>query len=177
MKNKLLPVVTLALLVTFVSSLAMAQSSQSDKAIDDKRPQAVKNLTEEERAAIREMHQAHRDKMEPLRDQLWIKNKEYQFLANNPNTELKDIQPVIREMAKLKGELRAAKEGFKEEMLAKGYDFGPRHKMFGGNKGGKHHGMGPDGYGHRGHGEGRGFGEGRGYGEHRGFGDRDCYNN
>lgn len=151
--KKTLPAMTLMLALLFTVSTAMAQPAETE----GKKPlRKMDMMSPEDRAAWETLWQEHRQKIEPLHDQMWAKNMEYDFLVANPNTKPAEVKAVIDEMMRLKGQLRAEHDKFAEAAKAKGLDrhgFGP-----GFHKGWR--GQGPDG----------GFGDCPGFGRDRGPG-------
>jgi len=127
--KKTLPVITLMLALLFVVSTAIAQSPESG---DKKDPAASSRMSAEQQAAWAELWKDHRDKIEPLRDQIWAKQLEYDFLVTNPNTKPGEMKAVIEEMQSLKSKLRAEKNKLAEAARAKDLDvhkFGPGGPM------------------------------------------------
>lgn len=139
--KKSLPALTLALLMLFSVSAAMAQSKDKPAPPQGKERPALPEgapparLSPEDLAAIKAMRQEHHQKVDPIRDQLWAKQMEYDALTANPNSQHADIKAVIEEMKGLRAQLRAEKRTFQEAMEARGFDFGPgRHgPRFGGD--------------------------------------------
>lgn len=142
--KKTIPAMTLMLALLFAASTAMAQPAKPD---DRRPPQKMGQMNPEDQAAWTELWKEHRDKIEPLHDQMWAKRLEYDFLAANPNTKPDEVKAVINEMLRLKGQLRAEKNKLADAAQAKGL---------------KGHGFGPRGWG--GHGPGAGFGDCPGFG-------------
>jgi|GEM_PF-6538319 len=151
--KKTIPAMALMLALMFAVSTAMAQPAASD---DKRPPQKMNQMSPEDRAAWEVLWNEHRQKMAPLRDQMWAKNMEYDFLMANPNTKPAEVKAVIDEMMRLKGQLRAEHEKFAEAAKAKGLD---------------RHGFGPGFHkGWRGHGLDGGFGDCPGFDRDRGPG-------
>lgn len=121
--------------------------------------------------AYEKQWQKHSQTMSEIQDKLWAKNMEYEALANNPNADREDINEIINEITKLRGQMRAEYDKFASEQG--GRDFGPGYGYGPGMGGG--YGMG---YGCPGGGWGGG---GRGWGGHhrggwgRGGGHRNWY--
>lgn len=129
--KKTMPALTLALLMLFSVSAAMAQSKdktpppqgQERPALPEGAPPA--RLSPEDMAAVKAMKREHRQKTEPLRDQFWAKRMEYEALVANPNSKHADIKAVIEEMKKLRAQLREERRTLDEALEARGFDFGP----------------------------------------------------
>lgn len=136
MKNKMLSGLTLALLIGVMSSLAFAQAAPSAPKDPAEAPKE-KKLSAEDRAAMKTMLKEHQAKINPIEDKLWAKQKEYDFLVDNPNTKLNDIKPVIEEISKLRGQLRDERNNFTDQMAEKGF-----HHALPGFRGGDHLMMG-----------------------------------
>jgi hypothetical protein len=157
MQRRFLP--ALALILTLALSAggwALAQEG-SDPAAGP----AYKQLGPEERKALEAMRRSHRQKVAPLRDQLWAKNKEYEAMAANPNTKPAEIKAIVSEMLKLKAELRQERESFFSQAQAQGFYPGPGFRRGHDYESGCGCGLGWDGPG-RGEGPGRGHGQGHG---------------
>ncbi len=133
--KKALPVMAFLLMFTASASLAQAQPKGGA-------PEPPAQMSQEDRAAIDSMWQAHRQKMDPLKDQMWAKKMEYEALLANPNTKPNETKAVIDDMLKVRKDMRALRDDFAAQMKSKGYDFGPG---FHGHKyGGPGCGFGPD---------------------------------
>lgn len=123
--RKTLPAMVLMLTLLVAVSVATAQQPESG---DKKAAVRVGQMTPEDQAAWAELWKEHRGKIEPLRDQIWAKQLEYDFLAANPNTKPADVKTVINEMLSLKEQMRAERNSLIEASRAKGLDlhkFGP----------------------------------------------------
>lgn len=119
--KKTLPALTLALLMLFSVSAAMAQPKEKTP------PPPKAQISQEDKDAMKALRDEHRLKMDPIRDQLWAKKMEYDALVANPNSKHEDIKAVIEDMRKLKVQKREEKQRFSEAMEAKGFDFPGRH--------------------------------------------------
>lgn len=100
----------------------------------------------------------HKDKMQPLRDQMWRKSMEYDALVGNPNVKPEETRALIDEIAGLRTKMRAERQSFHDKMAQDGFKrpwgpgpghgyggcdgYGPRHD-FKGHRGSKN--MGPHG--------------------------------
>ncbi len=137
--KKTLPILALAMITMFAVTAVRAQSAETTtppKAM----PKMGQMMSPENQAARMELWQAHQKKVGPIRDQLWAKKMEYEFLVSRPEAKLADVKPIIEEMVKLKGQLRTERESFAAEARAKG--FGPMgmHPM-GFDRDGRGHGF------------------------------------
>lgn len=128
------------------------------------------SLPQEQRDVVWKMMGEHRDKIEPIREQLWIKSRTLDALSGNSKAEPKDIQALVTEIASLRSQLRAEHKAFTErvkketglDMPGFGYGMGGGHR-FGGGKGmGGGYGCGGYGGGRHGGGHGGGWGHGGG---------------
>lgn len=154
--KKTLPAMTLMLALIFAVSVATAQTPEQG---ENKEPKKISKMNPEDRAAWEALMKEYRQKTEPMRDQMWAKNLEYDALVANPNTKPAEVKAVIDEMLRLKVQLRTEHEKFAETAKAKGL------------KGFKGHGFGRDFHkGWRGHGPERGFDAGDCPGQGKGFG-------
>ena len=149
--KKMLAVFTLALVMAFSGSLALAQPSDDSSAPAP----AFKKMSDEDHAAIAAMHKEYRQKITPLRDQMWAKRMEYKALVGNPNIKQADVQALVADMSKLRAQIRTEHEAYSDQLEAKGYAFG-HGKNFGHRSWRGHCGDfgfdGEDGFG-RGHGK------------------------
>lgn len=150
--KKALPAMTLMLALLFAVSTAMAQPAETD---DKKPPKKMSQMSPEDRAAWEALWKEHRQKIEPLRERMWAKNMEYDFLVANPNTKPAEVKAVIDEMVALKVQMRAEHDKLAEAAKAKGLDRpgcpkgwrapgldgGCDGRGFGREKGSKGHGM------------------------------------
>lgn len=123
--KKTLPAMALMLTLLFAVSAAIAQTPDSG---DKKAAVRAGQMSPEDQAAWAELWKEHREKIEPLRDQIWAKQMEYDFLVANPNTKPTDIKAVIDEMLRLKDQMRTERNRLTEASRAKGlnlHKFGP----------------------------------------------------
>jgi len=164
--KKTVAFLTLVMLFIFTVSTGMVMAQEKDSPPPPKAPKADQ-MTPEQWEAYSTMLFDHRQKMAPVRDQLWAKHLEYDALAANPNTKPAEIKAVIDDMVKLKAQLREERNNFFNQAKAKG--FKPGH--FRGHKGfGPGH-FGPDGDGFgcgKGNWQGHGYGKGKGGRGHHG---------
>jgi len=144
--KKTVAVLTLVMLFIFTVSTGMIMAQETVAAPPPKAPKA-EPMTPEQMEAYYAMTHDHRQKMAPLRDQMWAKQMEYEALLANPNTKPAEVKAVIDDMVKLRAQLRAERNDFYNQAKAKGFKPG-----------------------HMGH---RGFGRGFGFG-HFGFDDHGC---
>lgn len=121
--KKTLPTLALALVMLFTVTTAMAQPK--DKQAPPPAPPQIAKMSPEDQAAMKALRKEHRQKMDPIRDQLWAKQMEYDALVANSNSKHQDIQAVIEDMKKLRIQMREERTKFHEAMEAKGFDFGP----------------------------------------------------
>lgn len=156
--KKTLPILTVALVMLFTVTTAIAQPR--DKQTSPPVPPNAAQMSAEDQAAMKALWKEHRQKADPIRDQLWAKQLEYDALTANPNSKHQDIQAVIEDMKKLRVQMREEKTKLFEAMEAKNFDFEPGknwpcfnddrgygrrhhkgHKYFGpGDKGLRHYG-------------------------------------
>lgn len=73
-------------------------------------------LPQEQRDAVWKMMQEHRAKMQPLRDQLWIKSRTLDALSGNSKVDPKDIEKMVNEMAVLRTQLREEHRAFADRV-------------------------------------------------------------
>lgn len=116
-----IPALALTLLMAVTASQAMAQTEHSNK---NYKPLATQQMTQADKTAFIEMRDEFRQKVEPIRDQLWAKQMEYDALAGNPNTKPDDIRKLIAEMSDLRAKIKTERQKFGSAMKAK--DFGPQ---------------------------------------------------
>ena len=108
------------------------------------------SLPQEKRDAVRAMMREHWEKMQPIRDQLWIKSRTLDALEGNPKVEPKEISALVAEMAALKDQLRAEHKTFADRMQKEtGLDYPFDSCGMGDGWRGKHRGPGRHG-GHNG---------------------------
>lgn len=104
------------------------------------------SVPEDKRDAVRALMLEHRDKVQPLRDKLWVKRTTLGALKDNPNVKPAELTALIEEMAALRKQLRDEHKAYVARVKQEtGLDL-----PFGcGMKGSgfmRHHGMGgPDG--------------------------------
>ncbi|CAK7001018.1 MAG: hypothetical protein DELT_00028 [Desulfovibrio sp.] len=108
-------------------------------------------LAPEKQAAVSALFDEHRTKMEPIREQLWIKRTTLDALSANPNTEPKKIEALVTEMAGLRKQLYTERKA-----LADRVEKETGFRMPYGKGGGF-------GYGHRGRHHKGGYGKGHGW--------------
>ncbi|SBW04689.1 conserved exported hypothetical protein [uncultured delta proteobacterium] len=73
-------------------------------------------LPQEQRDAVWKLMQEHRAKMQPIRDQLWIKSRTLDALSGNSKVEPKDIEKMVNEMAALRTQLREEHKAFADRV-------------------------------------------------------------
>jgi Spy/CpxP family protein refolding chaperone len=95
------------------------------------------SLPQEQRDAVWKMEREYREKIQPIRDQLWIKSRMVDALSGNSRVEPKEIRSLVDEMAALRTQLRDAREAFADRVKQ---EAGVDMPLYG-------HGMGRGGYG------------------------------
>lgn len=73
-------------------------------------------LTPEKQQAVSALFEAHRAKVEPIREQLWLKRTTLDALSSNPKVEPQELTALIGEIAKLRQQLFAERKAFAERM-------------------------------------------------------------
>lgn len=92
-------------------------------------------VPQEKQQAFRQALEQHRDKMHPIREQIWVKKTTLDALSRNPNTDSKDIVALVNEISALRNQAHTERKAF-SEMMRK--DFGmdmPCGPMQGGPRG------------------------------------------
>ena len=123
-------------------------------------------LTPEKATAFRALQREFRDKTQPIREQIWVKNTSLQALSANGKSEPQQLLALVTEISALRSQLYTEHTAFAERVKKDiGIDM-PMHGGMGMGMGmgmGKGDGMG-SGWGHRGGGHGGrgGFGGGGG---------------
>lgn len=135
--KKTLPAMTLMLALLFTVSTAMAQPGGPDGKKPPKKMDQMSRMSPEDKAAWMEIWKEHREKIEPIRDQMWAKRMEYDALVANPNTQPQAVKAVIDEVLRLKVQLRGEHDKLAEAAKAKGIEHPGFHKAW--------RGHGPDG--------------------------------
>lgn len=152
---------------------------------------ALEQLTPEKQQAFQALQEAFQDKMDPLRNQMWVKRTELQALSVNPNAKPEALSGLVQEMGELRNTMHQERRAFREQVRTEiGIDLGQGRRGMGGCAMGMRQGrgFGGQGWGFNGPGRGwdcpnrgewqkggQGFGPGYGQGGGRGMGPRvDC---
>lgn len=92
------------------------------------------NLTPEKQAAVDKIFDKHQKKIFDLHEQYWAKSTELEALTASGKAERNDIQGLVAEMGKLRGQMHQEREALSNELSKEtGVKFGP----------GMGYGMGP----------------------------------
>ncbi|MCM0755623.1 periplasmic heavy metal sensor [Desulfovibrio aminophilus] len=113
-------------------------------------------LTPEKRAAVDKLFAEHRKAVQPLRDELFIKQAELDAVERQQNPDLNAVRTLAKDITVLRGKLADQRDAFRAKVEKEtGIEMGP----------GRGYGMGyGHGYGHDGYGMGYGRGMGSGGG-------------
>lgn len=109
-------------------------------------------IPQEKREAFDALRREHMDKVQPIREQMWVKRTTLDALSVNPKTDPKDITNLVNEISALRTQLFAERKAFADRVKKEtGLDM--PYGMGMGQGGGYGH-QGRRGYGHGGHGKG-----------------------
>lgn len=70
------------------------------------------SIPDDKRDAARALMQAHRDKVQPLYDAIWVKETTLRTLRDNPNVKPSELTALIDEMASLRAQIREEHRAF-----------------------------------------------------------------
>jgi zinc resistance-associated protein len=107
---------------------------------------AMLQLSPEEQEKARSIIAEHREKTQPLRDEMWAKRTELDALAGNTNADPEDIATLVTEMKELRIKLRTERQALKATLEAEGLEELAQHMKKRG-RGGRHGGHGRGGCG------------------------------
>ena len=101
------------------------------------------NLTPEKQQALVVLKQQHRDKMQPIMEQIWVKETTLDALSGNPNVNPKELTTLISEISALRTQAYAERKAHSERVKQEiGVDmpYGPGMGYgYHGNRGGGYH--------------------------------------
>ncbi|MDR3038679.1 MAG: hypothetical protein LBV21_05265 [Candidatus Adiutrix sp.] len=148
--KKNLPALTLILALALPAGLALAQTATETR---KEAAAPARELSPADYEARDALWAEHRRKVEPLRDQLWAKELEYEALTRGGDANRAEVKVLIDDMVKLKGLIRAEREKLFSQTKARGF-FGPGQHFYSGcgGPGGWDHDKRPQrgGFGHHG---------------------------
>lgn len=76
----------------------------------------VSAIPAEKQQAFASLLQQHRDKMQPLREQIWAKKTTLNALSGNPKVEPKEITTLVNEISTLRTQAYAERKAFAERV-------------------------------------------------------------
>lgn len=112
------------------------------------------SIPQEKRDAVQKLILEHREKTQPIRDQLWAKSRTLDALSGNSKVEPKEIRDLVDEMVALRAQLREQHKAFAAQVQQEAgvtVPIGRCGMGYGGHRG--HDGLREHGYrgGHGGH--------------------------
>lgn len=160
--------------VLAISSMAFAGPGQGHMGRNGQ-PGMWNNLTPEKQAEVKKIFDAHREKMDGLRDQLWAKHTTLDALVDSGKATKSDIESLVSDMVKIKRNMDRERDALSTEL-----EKTTGLRFFGGpgfGCGGPGFGQGYHHRGFKGHGRGMGPGYGMmGYGQMGPGFNAPCYN-